>query len=137
MDWFRNVKKAAQDIESRRAELKKEILALKPEYESAKGDLKGVVAGQIERLFRDMDRLKDQEAMIRRMRGRTAARASCHGCGLGRGVDPETGLCPRCQALMGPERRLDVGRLEREKYERPEKKPVDIEKRLRELGLLK
>ena len=38
-----------------------QVLHKKKEYESARGDSKRIVGGEIERLFRDLDRLHGQE----------------------------------------------------------------------------
>ena len=41
-----------------------QVLHKKKEYESARGDSKRIVGGEIERLFRDLDRLHGQENVI-------------------------------------------------------------------------
>jgi len=54
-------------LESLKAKIKQleaQVLLKKKEFDSARGDSQRIVAGEIERLFRDIDRLRGQENVI-------------------------------------------------------------------------
>jgi len=46
--------------------LERKVLAKKREYEAARGDTKRIVGGEIERLFKDLDRSRGQEDVLAR-----------------------------------------------------------------------
>jgi len=112
----------------------------KTEYEAAKGDSKRIVAGEIERLFRDLDRLHGQESVIGTSIDRiSVAQAKLEECkaaqaqGLDEGELDDIALELQ-EAFEGLKVADRASRdLERVQYDAPIAAPVDAQKRMAEV----
>jgi hypothetical protein len=120
--------------------LESQALRKKKELEGARGDSKRLVAGSIEQLFRDLDRLKGQEQIIRSNIERLSVTQAklqelsvAQETGLEEGQldDIAVDLQEAVAGLKAADREAtDLARVE---YEAPERSRVDIEQRMAEV----
>jgi len=117
-----------------------QALRKKREYDLAKGDTKRIVGGEIERIFRDLDRLHGQEGVISSNIERISVAqakleefkaAQVTGLEEGELDDIALGLQEAFEGLEVADRASRD--LERIEYQAPEVSPVDTEKRMAEV----
>jgi len=117
------------------------VLRKKKEYEAAKGDSKRVVGGEIERIFRDLDRLQGQEnVIVSNIERISVAQAkleeyeAAQATGLDEGEVDDIALELQ-EAFEGLRVADRASRdLERVEYQTPEVSPVDTETRMAEVA---
>jgi len=128
-------------LKDRIRQFEAQALRKKREYEAAKGDSKRIVGGEIERLFRDMDRLRGQEKVITSNIERiSVAQAKLEEYKAARATGLEEGeLDDIALELQDAFEELKVADrasrdLERVEYQAPKVSPVNTEKRLAEVA---
>ena len=133
----------ADALESLKDEIKTleaRALLKKRELDQAHGDSKRVVVGEIERTFRELDRLRDRENVIAANLERIGVALAKVGeakAALRAGVSEEQfdSLAVDLQDLFGELKESDRAArdLDREKYESPETSHVDVDQRMAEV----
>jgi len=122
-------------------QLEAQALRKKKEYEAAKGDSKRIVGGEIERLFRDLDRLHGQENVIASNIERISVAqskleeyeaAKAKGLEEGELDDIAVELQEAFEGLKVADRASRD--LERVEYQAPEVSPVNAEERMAEVA---
>ena len=126
-----------EELKSQIARVERRILAKKREYETAKGDTKRIVGGEIERLFKELDRSRGQEDILARNLEQIALgsaklaeiRASLD-TGVDEGVFDELAL--ELQDIIGELKAGDQAArdLEAVQYTASRTDPVDIDARM-------
>lgn len=120
--------------------LERQARAKKKEYDAATGDTKRIVAGEIERIFGDLDRLKGRETII----GRNIDKVGMAIAKLGelkdaraQGVDEDMldGLAVELEDIFAELKATDrtADGLDQVRYESPKSKQTDVEARMAEL----
>jgi hypothetical protein len=121
-------------------QLESQALRKKKELDGARGDAKRLVAGSIEQVFRDLDRLKGQEQIIRSNIERLSiALTKLKELQVAKEAGLEEGqldglaldLEESYDALKATDR--EAADLERVEYKAPERSRVDIEQRMAEV----
>ena len=121
--------------------LEGQALRKKKELETARGDTKRIVAGSIEQLFRDLDRLQGQEQIIRSNIERVSvAQAKLQELKVAQEAGVEEGqlddialdLQDAFAGLKATDR--EAAGLEQVAYEAPQRSRVDIEQRMAEVA---
>lgn len=120
--------------------LERKAKAKNKEYEAASGNIKRIVAGEIERIFAALDRTRDQEVIItRNIKQAELVLAKVRELKTARrqGVDEDTldSLAIDLQETFEEFRAADKAarELERVRYEPVAEKPMDIDSRMAEL----
>lgn len=133
-DSLRNLKEEIKTEENRARKLKQE-------HEQAYGDSKRIVAGEIERLFRGLDRLRGRENVIAGNLDRIAvalAKVAEAKAALKAGVSEEEfdDIALEIQDLFGSLKSMDRAArdLDRETYASAEAVPVNAEERMAEVA---
>lgn len=112
----------------------------KREYDEARGDIKRILAGEIERTLRELDRLQGQEKIIASNMERISVAlekveeleaAQTQGVEEGAIDDLAIGLQEAFDRLKSEDQAIKD--LQREKYEPPEREAMDIEDRVAEI----
>ena len=118
-----------------------QVLRKKKEHEQAKGDRKRVVAGEIERLFRDLDRLQSQEVIIARNIEHTSvaqAKIEEYKAAQDKGLEEDEldNIAVELQEAFAGLKVADHASrdLERVEYQAPEVSPVNVDKRMAEVA---
>ena len=120
--------------------LESQALRKKKELEAARGDSKRIVAGSIEQLFRDLDRLQGQEQIIRSNIERlSVAQAKLQELNVAQVTGLEEGqlddialdLQDAFAGLKATDR--EAAELEQVAYEAPKRSRVDVEQRMAEV----
>ncbi len=122
-------------------ELESQALRKKGEYEHSRGDTQRIIGGEIERLFRELDRLRGQETILGANLDRiSAARVKIQElvAGRDRGLE-EDELDDMALELQGLFEELKVAdrataELEKVAYQPPQTRPVDREQRMAEVA---
>ncbi len=123
------------------SDLERQVRQKNREYENATGDTKRIIGGEIERLFRDIDRLRGQETIVTRNMDKismTLAKVDEWRTAQEQGVDEEMldGLAIDLEDIFAELKATDrtAKSLDNVKYEE-EAKPdsIDIERRMSEL----
>lgn len=133
-DSLRNLKEEIRREENRARKLKEE-------HDQAQGDSRRIVAGEIERLFRGLDRLRGRENVIAgnlERIGVALAKVAEGKAALKTGVSEEQfdEIALELQDLFGALKSADraARELDREVYTTPEATPVDAETRMAEVA---
>jgi hypothetical protein len=120
--------------------LESQALRKKKELESSRGDSKRIVAGSIEQLFRDLDRLQGQERIIRSNIERLSiAQAKLQELRVAQETGVEEGqlddIALDLQEVFAGVKTIDreAADLEQVEYEAPKRSRVDIEQRMAEV----
>jgi hypothetical protein len=121
--------------------LEARALQKKKEHDLARGDSKRVIAGEIERTFRELDRLHGREKVIAANLDRiglASAKVAVAKVALNAGVteDQFDDIALELQTLFGQLRESDRAArdLEQEEYRAPQASHVDVEKRMAEVA---
>jgi len=130
-------------VEALKAEirtLEARALQKKKEHERTHGDSRRIVVGEIERIFRELDRLRGRERIVASNLDRIGLALAKIGeakAAIEHGITEEEfdDIALEIQDLFGQLRDADraARELEREQYKIPEPAPVDVEKRMAEL----
>ena len=128
-------------LKDRIRQLEAQVLRKKRQYEEARGDTKRILGGEIERLFRDLDRLQGQEKIIGSNMDRIAtARGKLqeYQAALAKGLD-EGELDDLALGLQEVFEELKVvdrttAELDKVAYEAPQPAHVDKEQRMAEVA---
>jgi len=130
-----------QDLKQEIRTLEARALQKKKELDQTRGDSRRIVVGEIERTFRDLDRLRDRETLIAANLDRISialAKVREAKAALAAGITEEQfdEIALEVQDLFTELRETDRAArdLEREKYEAPEKTPVQLEERMAEVA---
>lgn len=133
-DSLETLKDEIRSLEGRALQKKKEL-------DRTQGDSKRIVVGEVERIFRELDRKRGREGVIAANLERIGVALAKVGeakAALRAGVTEEQfdDIALEIQDLFGELREADRAArdLERETYEAPEPSPVDVEKRMAEVS---
>ncbi len=130
-----------EDLKDKVRQFEVQALHKKKEYEAARGDIKRVVGGEIERLFRELDRLHGLEIVIAGNIERISvaqAKIQEYQAAQAKGLE-EDGLDDIALELQDAFEGLKVADrasrdLEHVKYQAPEVSPVNAENRMAEVA---
>ena len=126
-----------EELKDQIARVERQVLTKKREYEAAKGDTKRIVGGEIERLFKSVDRSRGQEDILARNLGQIGlglAKLAEIRAALDSGVDEAVfdELALELQDIFGEMKEVDqeARELEATKYLSPRSESIDIDARM-------
>lgn len=129
-----------EGLKDKIARVERQVLTKKREYEAAKGDMKRIVGGEIERLFEESDRSRGQETILARNLGQIGlglAKLAEIQASLDSGVEESVfdELALELQDIFGEMKEVDqeARELEATKYTAPQSRTVDLDARMAEL----
>lgn len=126
-----------ESLKDQHLTLERKALEKKKEYDAAKGDVKRIIAGEIERIFKELDRLKGREAIIGQGIDKLSLAAVkideiIAGAGEDIGEDIFDDLAVELEDTFAGLKRTDRAAkgLEEVSYEAPQAARIDVESRL-------
>lgn len=128
-----------ESLKEQTAVLTRQLKTKKKDYDAATGDTKRIIAGEIKRLFGDLDRLQGRETIIGRnieklgilLAKLEEVRVGKEGVAEGMGDDVGIELEDVVDVLKSTDR--EIAGLEQISYKAPEGKQVDIESRMADM----